>query len=446
MDQQIAFCTASDGVRIAYAVVGSGPPLVYVCGWPEHLQLEWEKPFSRAFLEALAEGSTLIRYDMRGSGLSDADVSDFSLESLSRDLEAVVDALKLEQFALLSLGILGGPIAIRYAAQRPERVAHLILYGAFVRGEDLLPEERRTALIDYVSKFGFPHFDFIDHPGVGVEEQRDIRDMQQAAAPPAMQAALLRTLYSADVGPMLDRLTMPTLVLQGDADRMAPFAGGRDLAARLPCGKFVPYEGGGPPWANSRILIPQAHEFLGVEVKTPLEPQKAQGLVIILFTDIEGSTALTQRLGDERARQLLRTHEDIVRRQLRSAGGTEIKTMGDGFMLSFPSASRALECAIALQRAFDAHNREHPDAQVRIRVGLNAGEPIAEEGDLFGTAVIAAARVAAQAVGGEILASDVVRQLVAGKGFLFSDRGPAALRGFDDPVRLYEVHWEAPSA
>src|SRR3990172_8322344 len=155
---------------------------------------------------------------------------------------------------------------------------------------------------------------------------------------------------------------------------------------------FVPNWGCGPPRANSRILIRQAHEFLGVEVKTPLEPQKAQGLVIILFTDIEGSTALTQRLGDEQARQLLRTHEDIVRRQLRSAGGTEIKTMGDGFMLSFPSASRALECAIALQRAFAALNAGvgaplgdgggaggaaprggvAAETPIRIRIGLNA--------------------------------------------------------------------------
>ena len=113
MEQQIRFCTASDGVSIAYATVGDGPPLVYVTGWPTHLEMEWGKPFSRAFLEALAEGSTLFRYDMRGSGLSDQDVSDFSIESLTRDLEAVVDHQKLERFALASLGSL----AVRIAAQ-----------------------------------------------------------------------------------------------------------------------------------------------------------------------------------------------------------------------------------------------------------------------------------------------------------------------------------------
>jgi adenylate cyclase len=116
--------------------------------------------------------------------------------------------------------------------------------------------------------------------------------------------------------------------------------------------------------------------------------------------------------------------------------------MGDGFMASFSSATRALECAIAMQRAFAAHSEENPDTPIKVRIGLNAGEPIAEDEDLFGTAVILAARIAAQAQGGEILASDVVRQLVAGKGFLFGDRGDVPLRGFEDPVRLYKMRWQ----
>jgi class 3 adenylate cyclase len=138
---------------------------------------------------------------------------------------------------------------------------------------------------------------------------------------------------------------------------------------------------------------------------------------------------------------VLRNHERIVREALRAHGGAEVKAMGDGFMASFSSATRALECAIAMQRAFAAHDDEHPETPIRVRIGLNAGEPIAEEADLFGTAVNVAARIAAQAKGGEILASDVVRQLVAGKGFLFADRGEVALRGFEGPVRLYEVRW-----
>jgi class 3 adenylate cyclase len=155
---------------------------------------------------------------------------------------------------------------------------------------------------------------------------------------------------------------------------------------------------------------------------------------------VEGSTALTQRLGDAKAREVLRAHERIVREALRAHGGAEVKAMGDGFMASFSSATRALECAIATQRAFAEHN-ESAEEPIRVRIGLNAGEPIAEEADLFGTAVNLAARIAAQAAGGEILVANVVRELAAGKGFLFVDRGEVALRGFEDPVRLYEVRW-----
>ena len=125
---------------------------------------------------------------------------------------------------------------------------------------------------------------------------------------------------------------------------------------------------------------------------------------------------------------------------LKSHGGSEVKTMGDGFMASFSSATKALECAIAMQRAFAEHN-EAAEEPIRVRVGLNAGEPIAEDDDLFGTAVNLAARITASANGGEILVSDVVRQLVKGKDFLFADRGEANLKGFDESVRLFEVRW-----
>jgi len=155
---------------------------------------------------------------------------------------------------------------------------------------------------------------------------------------------------------------------------------------------------------------------------------------------VEGSTALTQRLGDARAREVMRNHERITREALRAHGGAEVKAMGDGFMASFSSATRALECALAVQKAFASYSDENPDTPIKVRIGLNAGEPIAEDEDLFGTAVIVAARIAAQAEGEQILASDVVRQLVAGKGFLFSDQGEIPLKGFDQPMRLYEVH------
>jgi len=446
MEQQIRFCTTSDGVHIAYATVGDGPPLVYACGWPGHLELEWQNPLVRDFLETLGEGSTLIRYDMRGAGLSDRDVSDFTLAGLTRDVEAVVDHLALERFALLSLGVLAGPVAITYAAAHPERVAQLILYSAYLRGAKLTAPETQQTLVDYAGTFGYPHFDVVDHPEVDIGQQRYIRELIGAATSPAAQAVLLKAMFSVDVSGLLDRLTMPTLIMHARRDPLIPFEAGRELAAQLPQAKFVPFEGGtGPVWVHHNVLIPEIHRFLGVAVAAPEAVSvPITGPLTILFTDVEGSTALTQRLGDAKAREVLRNHERIVREALRAHGGAEIKAMGDGFMASFPSVTRALECAIAMQRAFAAHN-ESAEEPIRMRIGLNAGEPIAEEKDLFGTAVNMAARIAAEAEGGEILASDVVRQLVAGKGFLFSDRGEVELKGFEEPVRLYEVRWREPT-
>jgi class 3 adenylate cyclase len=150
---------------------------------------------------------------------------------------------------------------------------------------------------------------------------------------------------------------------------------------------------------------------------------------------------MMQRLGDEKGRAVLREHEEIIRDALKQHAGAEVKTMGDGFMASFSSVSKAVECAIALQKAFTQRNQDAPEP-LAIRVGLNAGEPIEEDGDLFGATVILASRIAASAAGGEILASDVVRGLCAGKGFLFTDRGEHVMRGFEDPVRVYGISWQ----
>jgi class 3 adenylate cyclase len=226
--------------------------------------------------------------------------------------------------------------------------------------------------------------------------------------------------------------------MHGRHDSNVPFALGRALAAQLPNARFVPFEtlGAGAPWRQQQALIEEIRRFLGVVTAV----QEPGGFRTILFTDVEGSTALTQRLGDARARELLRQHERIVREALKSHGGAEVKTMGDGFMASFSSASKALECAIAMQRAF-AERNESAEEPIRVRIGLNAGEPIAEDEDLFGTAVNLAARICGHAEAGQILAPIVVRELAAGKQFLFADLGETALRGFEDPVRLFEVRW-----
>jgi class 3 adenylate cyclase len=218
----------------------------------------------------------------------------------------------------------------------------------------------------------------------------------------------------------------------------------RELASCVPDARLVLLEGQSlmPFLGDTDAVLQAIDEFLdeGEEAAAGGEPPEAGAFRTILFTDVEGSTALTQRLGDARARELLREHERIVREALKAHGGSEVKTMGDGFMASFSSATKALECAIAVQRAFAEHN-ETAEESIRVRVGVNAGEPIAEEEDLFGTAVNEAARITAAAKGGEILVSNVVRELAKGKDFLFSDVGERQLKGLDEPVRLFEVRW-----
>ncbi len=264
--------------------------------------------------------------------------------------------------------------------------------------------------------------------------------VQECVTPEAWQA-LLDALREFDVTALLPQVRSPTLVLHRRQFSLFPVELSRGLASRIPNARLVLLEGAAlaPYVGDMEAAASAIDEFLGEGEEAAATPAPS-GLVTILFTDVEGSTALTQRLGDAKARELLREHEHIVRDALKAHGGSEVKTMGDGFMASFSSATKALECAIAMQRAFAEHN-ESAEEPIMVRVGLNAGEPIAEDDDLFGTAVNEAARITATAEGGEILVSDVVRQLVKGKDFLFADVGERQLKGFDESVRLYEVRW-----
>ena len=445
MEQQIRFCTTSDGVRIAYATVGQGPPLVVAWGWVGHLEFEWNDPEWRAFLEGLAETRLLVRFDKRGTGLSDWNAEDLSIEGHGRDLETVVDTLGLGHFALMGISE-GGPTAIIYTARHPERVSRLVLYGSFHRWA-YSPEviEPLLALVRAQWGMGSAALSSLFVPSGDPTKAASFTECQRVAASGENAAKWIEALVSVDTTCLLKDIRVPTLVVHRRRERLVPFEVAREMAALIPGARLQPLEGDihVPFWGDSKAVLDAINRFLREEeprarVEAPTGVLGAP--LTILFTDVEGSTALTQRLGDAKAREVLREHERIVREALRAHGGSEVKALGDGFMASFSSATRALKCAIAMQRAFAAHS-ESAKEPIRVRVGLNAGEPIAEEADLFGTAVNLAARIAARAAGGEILASDVVRQLVAGKGFLFADRGEVELRGFEGAVRLYEVRW-----
>jgi class 3 adenylate cyclase/predicted esterase len=420
-----------------------------------HLEFEWRSPIWRHSIEELSRDHQYIRWDQRACGLSDWEVDDLSFEAWVRDLETVVDTLGLERFPLLGISQ-GGAVAIAYAGRHPERVSHLILYGAFAKGrfkraQNEEQKQLNEAMIT-LARHGWGRDDpsyrqmfatsFV--PGASPEQMRWFNDLCSISVSPENAARFMTASNEIDVSDLLSQIDTPTLVMHARDERRVEFDEGRRLAAGIRGARFVPLESSNhlllehePAWA---MFMSEIRRFLGVEAG---EARRAapSSIHTILFTDIEGSTAMTERLGDERARSLMRDHERIVRESLAMHGGSEIKSLGDGFMVSFSSPTRALECAVAIQRAF-----EDQDSEIRVRVGVNAGEPVEEDdpggrSDLFGTAVNMAARIAGAGDGGEILVSDVVRQLVAGKGFTFADRGATSLRGFEDPVALFEVRW-----
>lgn len=452
MEQDIRFCTTEDGVGIAYAVIGEGEPLVRVLGWCTHLEFEMQMPNAEESLwHLVGKGRRFIRYDGRGFGLSDRGITEFSIEDKVKDLEAVVDSLGLDRFSLFATSE-GGPTAILYAAKHPERVKKLMFLGSFARQpmpetEELLQEARvRVMAIEAGWGKDTPEFrqlwamQFI--PEGTPEIHAWFNELQKRSSDGKTVRSLISALGRVDVREQARQLSVPTLVIHSRGDQAVRFERGRELASLIPGARLVPIDDGNhfplPGSPASHRVAQAVTGFLGDQEAAAPSPSPAApaGLVTILFTDMESSTALTQRLGDEEAQALVRTHNAAVREALNAYGGTEIKQTGDGIMASFPSARGALDAAVEIQRGLSG------DDGPRVRIGLNAGEPVAEERDLFGTSVQLAARVCNQAEPGQILVSNVVRELAAGKGFLFSDRGDVALRGFEDPVRLYEVSWQ----
>jgi class 3 adenylate cyclase len=339
-------------------------------------------------------------------------------------------------------------VAIAYTARHPERVSHLVLWCSWARGSDVAGSPLLQTMRGFISQNWEAYTETAAGSFLGWSEPESAHRfaalLRESVTPEAARAALEATTQF-DVTDLLPQLKTPTLVLHRRELRFPEASVARSLAARIPDASLVLLEGDSmaPYLGDAQAVYRAVGGFLGdlEEPAAAREPPEAGTVHTILFSDVEGSTSLTERLGDAKAREVLRTYERIVREALWAHGGSEVKTLGDGFLASFASGTRALECAIVVQRAFAAYNAS-ADEPIRVRIGLNAGEPIAEEKDLFGTAVILTERIATQAQGGEILVANVVRELAAGKGFLFSDRGEVVLRGFEDPVRLYEVRWQ----
>jgi class 3 adenylate cyclase len=448
----IQYARTSDSVDIAFWTMGEGRPLIAMPSMPwTHLQLEWSIPEIRRWYEHLARGRLLLRYDGRGFGLSQREVDSMSLDAQLLDLEAVVERLGVERFDLYA-GLHSGPIAIAYATRWPERLAHLVLFCSYADGGDFGSGPLTQATRPLIHQDWEFYTEAVARVLLGWSEpeaaRRFARLMRECTTPEMAHKALAAT-SAFDVTSLLPEVGTSTLVMHRRELRIATMDHARTLGAGIPNARLTVLEGSSvaPYLDDTESVIREIDAFLtgrpAADRPRTRTREHSGSLRTILFTDVEGSTALTQQLGDEAARDILRAHERIVRQELREHNGAEIKTMGDGFMASFGSAIAAVACAIALQLRF-AEQNEAAREPILIRVGMNAGEPIAEDDDLFGTVVIAAARIGAQAHGGEILVSDVVRQLVSGKGFSFAERGEVRLQGFDHPMRLHEVLWQKP--
>jgi class 3 adenylate cyclase len=441
MEAPIQFCTTTDGVRIAYTVNGDGPPIVKVMGYVTHVELDGDPMALPAARIGAIPGFRLIRFDKRGTGLSDRGITDFSIPTRVRDLEAIVDTLNLKRFYLLGISE-GGPIAMMYAAQNPRRVIKLALYGTTAYGGGGNPGTRALAALTRAEwGMGSDAMSGLFAPDASADERRYVARYQRESATPEEAAAMIEAAQVVDVRPLLPKIKTPTIVIHARRDHVMPFNGGREIAGGIRGARLVPLESDRhAPTSEALDEINKLIRSFFLEdgqVRDSVASLPEPALKTVLFTDLVGHTEMMRRLGDERGREVLREHERIIRDLLQQYGGAEVKTMGDGFIAWFASVTKAMDCAIAVQRAFSAREGE----PLPVSVGLNAGEPIHEDGDLFGSTVIMASRIASKAGAGEILIPEPLRHLLSGKSYEYADRGETMLKGFEDAVRLYEVRW-----
>jgi class 3 adenylate cyclase/pimeloyl-ACP methyl ester carboxylesterase len=443
MEPQHRFCRSADGTEIGYTKLGEGPPLVAVFPCFSDFETLWKSIEGPEFARALARGRTLIHLDRRSTGLSQRIVEDVSLEPQIDDLAAVLASEGIQQFDAIS-GLDGAAVVLSHAHRNPGMVERIILWSPYARYDFRSPERIATVRSMLLGEgWSSVRRALADssYPSGPAGEVRNYSALMKNAMSPEMYAKFLDFETGFDITDILPHINSQVLVIHRKDSRVIPVAAVRNVSSRLPNAELLLLNGDcAAPWLQHGHFIGAIDEFLGGTPEAPpIETVRRGTLATVLFTDLVGHTEMMSRLGDERGRAVLREHEDITRNVLKQHGGTEVKTMGDGFMASFGSVTKAVECAIALQRAF----AEREGEPLSVRVGLNAGEPIEEDGDLFGATVILASRIAATAEGGEILVADTVRGLCSGKGFLFADRGEFIAKGFEDPVRIYEVNWHA---
>lgn len=428
----------SDGVRIAYQVVGDGPrDLVLVHGWVTHLELLWEYPPAAAAMERLASFARVIHFDKRGTGLSDPVPVDRlpTLEQRMDDVRAVMDAAGSRRAVLVGHSE-GGPMCALFAATFPERTEQLVMYGGYaarIRHDDYPWAPTTAARERYYEKLREEWGGAADIETLAPSRAHDPRLRRwwgrylRSSASPSAVVALTRMNTQADIRPILPTITVPTLIVHRTGDRDVRVGGARYMTSRIPEARLVELPGEDHlMWSGPDEIVDAIEEFVtgGVSV-APID----RVLTTVLFTDIVGSTAQATALGDDAWRRLLDRHDALVRRGIERFRGREVKSTGDGVLATFDGPARAVSCALEISDAVS-------ELGLRVRCGVHTGEVTLRGTDVGGLAVHVGARVTDAAAPGEVLVTQTVRDLVAGSGLRFADRGERELHGLPDPVRL----------
>jgi class 3 adenylate cyclase/pimeloyl-ACP methyl ester carboxylesterase len=439
----------SGDISIAYQVVGDELiDLVWIPSMTHHVELAWESPAHARLFKRFASMARLIVFDKRGTGMSDRPSSPETLEARMDDIRAVMDAAGSERAVLFGLGE-AGPLCMLFAATYPERTAGLVLLHAtprFVRAPELpwLPPrgEMEQRVEEFRLRWGDPSFHLGEmihrmNPSAPEEERSPFIRVFRLSVSPGAAAAYLRMNLDVDVRDILPMIRVPTLVLHrtGVNQGWAALASGRYIAKRIPGAHFVELPGRdfGPVFGEPEPLFAELDSFLEeVRHKNDAAAEPDRVLATVLFTDIVGATTRAAELGDSAWRELLLRHHDAIRAQLGRYRGQEVDTAGDGFLASFDGPARAIRCGCAIAETI-------PELGLDVRVGLHTGECELIEGKVGGIAVHTGARVAAKAQSGEVLVSSTVKDLVAGSGLTFQDRGMHELKGVPGEWRLYAV-------
>jgi len=425
----------SGDVRIAYQVIGGGPlDLVVIPGFISNLDHHWDDPTYAHFLTRLGSFSRLILLDKRGTGLSDRLGNLPTLEERMDDARAVMDAVGSERAAIFGISE-GGAMSMLFAATYPDRCRALILYGAYSHFfSHVLPPDRFEAFMARIEEAWGTGESLRTFAPTKVSDEHFRRwwaRFERLGASPSAALALMRMNSEIDVRHVLPAIRTPTLVLHRSGDSRVSVEGGRHLAANIPGARYVELPGDDHLlWVGDVDRVADEMQDFLTGSRAEVEPDRI--LATVLFTDIVDSTRRASELGDRRWQALLGQHDHIARREIARFRGREVKTLGDGFLATFDGPARAVRCALGISEAVRSLG-------LHVRAGVHTGEIEVKGDDIGGIAVHLAARIAALAGGGQVLASSTVRDLVAGSGIRFAEQGARPVKGLQDEVRLFSV-------